>query len=520
MLRRSTLIVLWAFAVLAFSGGATAWRWSAMVADNERAGAIAHRILSQRADQHDAHMTNLAALAMTTTPPPGEALLLVAASILQFYPRIVAIDLVPLAEHAGGLVISSRKAPAEDINRLIRDAARQGSPKPALVRTPAGPDRYLLVKRVPNSAAAAYALSLEIDATRLADLDGASLPVGEVDLLMPDGGDLGQPALTVDLARTPWPAFTTFEKALGSASQPLILRLRREASMASVVPWSWIGLFAVAAGLTLLGWRTYAAARLAAREARSHAAFREQEVRLAHASRVNAMGELSLGIAHELTQPLAAILSQSQAGLRMIEATPLDRAAVVGVLEANVRHARRAGDILARLRDWVSARPGRTTTVDVNEVITGVIALTRADFDARGIATRLSLASPPPLVSADHVELEQVAYNLATNAADACAAADRPAVVTITTFLRDGRAGFEVRDSGDGLKPEALPRVFEPFYTSKDNGMGLGLALCQRLVERLGGEIKAANDPARGALFTVTLPSARTQIASQRQAAE
>jgi two-component system sensor kinase FixL len=511
MIRRSTTIALWLASVLVFATAATAWRRQAVLAEHESAGSVAHRIVSQRADQHDAHMTNLSSLALTASPPPRESLLLVARNVMQFYPRIAAVDLVPFG---AGEPISTRASLNEELAGLIREAVRPVSPKPVLVRAPEAAGHYLLIKRVPNTAAATHALALEIDAGRLADLDGTALSALEPEMAMPDGGALASPS-----PGTP-AGHVGFERVLGSASQPLLLRLRWPSSLSAMVPWPAIAAFAFLAALAAAGGLSFASARIAAREARRHAAFREQEVRLAHASRINAMGELSLGIAHELTQPLAAILSQSQAGLRLAQAAPLDAAAVAKVLEANVRHARRAGDILAKLRAWVSAKPGAARVVDLDRAAADVAALTRADLAYRGIETVLEPAGSGAFVRADPVEVEQIIYNLVSNAADACAQGGRGGVVRLRTFAADGRVGLEVRDNGPGIPPEAMARIFEPFFTSKADGMGLGLALCQRLAEKFGGQLTAANHAGGGAVLTLTLPAADAAGAKDRMAAE
>jgi signal transduction histidine kinase len=507
--------VLWVALVVIFAAGATYRNWSSFSAEYERDGALVHRIISQRADQHDAHMTSISALALATDPPPREAMGLVFSSIEQFYPRITAIDLVTFGAEPPASVISTRQEAPEQLARLISEAAQQGTQKPSL-RAGTTPGTYLLIKRVPNTASPKYALALEIDAARLTEMDSVPVPASEIELLMPDGTTLWSSAKLDRPATWSRPDTMTFRKTLGSASQPLLLQLRREFSLASIVPWNLIALFGLLTAAALLAYRKYSGARAAAREARALAAFSEQEVRLAHASRINAMGELSLGIAHELTQPLTAILSQSQAGLQMIGAEPADRTAIAGVLEANVRHARRAGKILGKLRDWVSAKPGGAAPVDINRVISEVVALTRNDLEKRNVMTRLALATPPPVVMADPIELEQIVYNLLSNAADASARADgSPAIVHLRTFEDALHIGLEVHDDGQGLTPDAMQKIFEPFFSSKPGGMGLGLTLCQRLAERFGGQIKVANHADGGAVFTVLLPAAR---AAQRPA--
>src|SRR5215210_6260427 len=225
--------------------------------------------------------------------------------------------------------------------------------------------------------------------------------------------------------------------------------------------------------------------------------------------RVNAVGEMASGIAHELTQPLAAILSQSQAGLRLAKTSPGLAAEIAGVLEANVRHAKRAGAILGRLRAYVTGEVPRARPTDLNVLVHGIAELVSRDLEQHDVVLALNLQEPEPWALVDPVSIEQVIHNLVQNAADAVQAAPRgQRSVAISTMVEKDEAVVRVTDQGPGIPAADLPRIFEPFYTTKPDGMGLGLSLCERLVGAAGGRIEAENQSGGGAVFTVRLPLA------------
>jgi C4-dicarboxylate-specific signal transduction histidine kinase len=223
--------------------------------------------------------------------------------------------------------------------------------------------------------------------------------------------------------------------------------------------------------------------------------------------RVNTVGEMASGIAHELTQPLTAILSRSQAGLRLARSPCPDPGEIIGALDANVRLAKRAGDILARLRAYVSNSAPAPEPASLNGLVRNVAELVQGDLERRGIGLELGLDTEDPVSVVDWVSIEQVVHNLVRNAADAVGTVPQEQrMVTVETGSKDGAATIVVRDQGPGIAPADLPRLFEPFFTTKSDGMGLGLPLCERLVESFGGWITAANAPEGGAVFTVRLP--------------
>jgi two-component system, LuxR family, sensor kinase FixL len=500
---------VWIGLTACFAAATSYWQWSTVVAAHQRDAAGLHRILSQRVDQHDAHLTGISALTTSADAPPLEALRAVAATIIQFYPRIVAVDIIAIHPEVSAIYTSREASQSVPVSAILTAAGR-GSRRAETVSASGSPGRYLLVKRAPNTDAARFALSLEIDGRRLVATDGILSAAAEISLLLPDGGSvlgtLPQPQPVVE------PGFVVplrTNKMLASASQSLGLELRRHISVFSLIPFSIIAAFATVTGLLLLLLRNVLVARRAEADAVVRAGASAQEARIAHATRINAMGELSLGIAHELTQPLAALLSQSQAGLRMLKSEVLDHDAIVGVLEANARHAKRAGALLQKLRDWNSTDPPINQTVDLNQVVTEIASLNRLELERRGTQLRLNLLEATLLVQADQVGLEQIVQNLFANARDACEAAlpvDR--LITVTTFQDGDQVGFKVCDNGPGFEPGAIDHLFEPFFTSKTDGMGLGLSICRRLVDAFGGAIRAANrtDGLIGAIITVILP--------------
>lgn len=224
---RGSLVAIWALISLAAAAATGYWRWSTLAAELSQAGATAHRVTSQRAEQHDAHMTGLSALALATEPPPVDALRQVAANIMQFYPRITAIDLVDMAKSS--VVMTTRQPPVAHVNEAIRVASKIGGQTPALARSGSSPGRYLLIKRVPNNAGARYALALEIDAARLAS-EEANIEAGtQRQLTLPDGTILRDAGTSKSDAGLFPSVSLAFSKPLGSSSQPRVLDIHRKA---------------------------------------------------------------------------------------------------------------------------------------------------------------------------------------------------------------------------------------------------------------------------------------------------
>lgn len=488
MLRRSRRAAILVAGLVAFGLACAAYslnRRSHDAAALEEAGRTLHRLISQRVDQHDAHLTSLSALVQAAEPAPVATVEQVAASIVRFYPRIVGIDVVDLALSPPRSLLDAAD-PA-----VVAEEARQAVGSNLRTRALDG-GRLLLVKRALTDGAGHYALALVIDMDRLSASDTA-LPEGAQAhlLLIEPGQSISAPA-------------RAFSADIASRTQPLRLTLTTSAPNWPLPPLGFLALAGLVIALAALLIERLLEARSAAKEAARKAVLAEQDARLAHAGRVNAMGELASGIAHELTQPLTAILGQAQAGRRLLAQPESDQDTLAGAFEAIARNARRAGDILGRLRAWISKSEPVVETVDLTELAGEVVHLLAANAQAAGATLRVTGDGSRPLVRADRVQLEQVVFNLARNGLEAVEGRAGERSVAIEIGMQGSDAVLAVRDSGPGLSPEA--RLFEPFFTTKPAGLGLGLALCVRLVERFDGTLAAENTAEGGAVFSIRLP--------------
>lgn len=455
--------------------------------------AVLHRLASQRADQHDAHLTALSAIAVASDDPEQRLFLEVAASITRFYPRITAIALVPL--HPDGAAAGVALDPA--LAERVRAAVMASGGEIALLPEPARAGHYLMAKRSPNSEAARHGLILSIDAARLLEDAGPfwDRPGVGLALSLPDGTPLFRRGMVGDPGQT---------RALGSASQPLRLETTRSIALADLFPPLRSALILLAATMAAFGGLAFLRQRRRAGQALEQARLSALDSRLAHAARVNAMGEMASGLTHELTQPLTAILAQAQAGRRLLERGDRDRLA--SALEDTVTQARRASAILERFRNWSRPQAAPVRAFDLRDALRNVAALLDPQARAQGVALTFDLPPDAVLLRADPVEMEQVGFNLLRNALEALR--DRPAgQIRLTLRPEAGKAVLTVRDNGPGIAPDLRPRLFTPFTTTRPDGTGLGLALSQRLVERAGGEI-ALEDSPEGASFRIALPLA------------
>ncbi len=476
-------------------------QWKIQLDELDRESADLHRRASQLVGQHDAHLTALSAIAVASAGQRPDLFLDVSAAISQFYPRIEAVFLVPLDRTQAG--IGSVPLPPGGAE-AIRQAARRSTGVPVLMSHPSRPGHYLMIKRSPNSDAARYALALGIDAAQLVSSDAAfwARDNVRVGLSLPGGARLIGPTDAGEMQ---------VSEPLASLSQPLQMEAGVRLGLPDLLPvWQVLGMAALVAigyGAVLTGLRQRARLRVAEREAE----LRRVEAQLTHAMRVNSMGEMASGMAHELTQPLTAILAQLQSGQRLLARGDTGRLAAV--LEDAVDQTRRGAAILERLRNWSRPRRGRLEAIDLGDVLANVRALLGPE--AERLATTLTVVAPggAVLVEADQVEMEQVIHNLVRNALEALED-QADARVDIALSVAGTDAVIEIADNGPGVDESILPELFAPFTTTREDGTGLGLALSQRLVERAGGEIVHVPGPS-GATFRIVLPLAR---AGQRTA--
>ena len=256
-----------------------------------------------------------------------------------------------------------------------------------------------------------------------------------------------------------------------------------------------------------------------ARRQRAEDELRARREELAHAQRVATLGELSASLAHEITQPLTAIAANAQAARRML-ATPAADDELKETLGDIARDAERAGSIVRRVRAMVRKQPGEHQPVDINATITGVTAILRRDILQARISLQLRLDESLPRVLGDPVQLQQVVLNLLVNACQAMAdVVDAPRVLRVETAEpTPGSVEITVADTGTGVAGPELERMFEPFVSSKADGLGMGLSINRSIVEAHGGCIVATRNRDRGLTLRVTLPTAGSGRADLRGA--
>ena len=247
-------------------------------------------------------------------------------------------------------------------------------------------------------------------------------------------------------------------------------------------------------------------AEVAARE--SEIRYREVQMALAHANRVATMGQLSASIAHEVNQPIAAVVTNAHAALRWLSAKPQDIEEVREALGRIVKDGNRAGAVVHRIRALVKKAPPRKDGLEINQAILEVIALAHGEIEKNGVSVRMQFAEGLPLIQGDRVQLQQVILNLIINAVEAMSSdstVSRELLIS-TSCAEPNSVSVAVRDSGPGLDPMSLDRVFEAFYTTKPDGLGMGLAICRSIIEAHGGQLWATAATPEGAVFNFTLP--------------
>ncbi len=443
---------------------------------------IAHRLLSQRAAQHDAILATLSLLASSvhTRDNPEQRLAAV-------YPQLLAV----LRRDDGSAWPAAGLQQAE----LRSRASRHAELGPVDAQT----GQFTLVL-----AAEPSSFALRIDARSMVPWE--EWPVaraGPVHVALAHADRTlvlqpGQPANAQPFGLTEGFVFT---KRLAPESQPFELRLRRATGPADW-PWMLLAAWILLASLALAAFATWRRARQSSRRA-------QEMLRFGQVARLNTMGELAAGMAHELNQPLAAIVANAQAVRRMLadDAPALDtlRHAIAQV-EAQ---GRRAADVVTRLRRQVEtpAGTGPMQTVDLRVNLRSVLDLLESDARHRGVA--ITTRGGPVLVKADPIALEQIVHNLLANALQALdAVPDAERSIHIVVHSDQTHGILTLRDSGPGIDEEHLARLFEPFFSTRPGGLGLGLSLSEALTQAMHGTLSAGHAPTRGAQFRLALPLA------------
>ena len=448
---------------------------------------IAHRLLSQRVVQHDAVMATLALL----QAPRNAAGQTPEQRLSTVYPQILAVQ----RRDPG------RTWPQDGLEDRLGEAEAQSRQRqhPVLANADLTAGRYQLVL---GADPASYALLIDLRAAvpwSEWPMEPSSSPVrvtldyaGQQFVIQP--GQLHEGGWRFD-----------FHKPLAADSQPFNVVAVRQVGW-QTLPWgqflAWVA--AVAAGLAAL--RTLQRQRAERRRA-------EELLRLGQVARLNSLGELAAGMAHELNQPLTAVLANTQAAKRLLADDPPELDTARSAMTQAVEQARRAASVVARLRRVVE-RPelvGQVQPVLLQDAVRNALYLLEPECSRRSVRPVVEASTPLMAVLAEPVALEQIIHNLLMNALQALeqvSPAERQ--LTLAMSAQQGRGVLSVRDTGTGLSDELLMRMFEPFFTTREAGLGLGLSLCETLAQGMGSTLTARNLQPRGAELRLSLPLAPT----------
>jgi C4-dicarboxylate-specific signal transduction histidine kinase len=252
-----------------------------------------------------------------------------------------------------------------------------------------------------------------------------------------------------------------------------------------------------------------AQATIALEATRRERQLRELQTALAHVHRVTTMGQLAASIAHELKQPLAALMISGNTSLRWLAKDPPELDEARQSVELMMKDGNRATAVIERIHGLVKKGAPRTDTVDINDAIREVISLIHSEATKDSVVIKTQLEENIARIRGDRVQLQQVILNLILNAIEAMNNVGRDSReldISTTKEADSEHVMVAVQDTGPGLKPENLNRIFEPFYTTKSDGMGMGLSICRYIIEEHGGRLWATGSHGRGAMFQFTIP--------------
>ena len=240
-------------------------------------------------------------------------------------------------------------------------------------------------------------------------------------------------------------------------------------------------------------------------------ALQQTRTELARVARMNQMVAMTGSIAHEINQPIAAIMANASAGLRWLERTNPDVSEARAVLRAILREGQRTDNVIQGIRATFKADVEARVSVDLNKLLREVLVVAQGDHRDRPIEVHTDLDENLPLVAADRVQLQQVVFNLITNAVDAMdTVTDRVRSLRVVSELNGGKSVVvTIEDAGTGFAPGNIDRIFDTFFTTKSHGMGMGLAICRSIIEAHGGKLSASPGRPHGAVFQIVLPVGR-----------
>ena len=444
---------------------------------------ISHRLLSQRAVQHDAVLATLALLQPTAPPGSAES---AEQRLSSVYPQILGVQ----RRDPGVAWPSGDLEEAEQASRKTRGATLSN------LDFTSARGRYQLVLA---AQPASYALLIDVFGS--VPWTEWSMPVqtSPVRVTLEHAGQ----SFVVQaghISESGWRF--EFHKHLASASQPFDLVAIRQVGWQEL-PWTAMVLWTLGMAAALAAWSAWRRQGSARHRA-------EELLRVGQVARLNALGELAAGMAHELNQPLTAILASTQAARRLLQEDPAELPTALQAMEQAVAQARRAAEVLGRLRRTVEQpNPAQTgQAVDLEQTVRKALDLLEPECSRRAVVPTVHVTQPARVL-AERVALEQIVHNLITNALqalDLVPANERNLDIGMETG--QGMGLLRVADTGPGIAPGALPHLFEPFFSTRDGGLGLGLSLCETLATGMGGQLRAHANVPRGAVFVLTLPLA------------
>ncbi len=486
--RRLVLVMCWALLAV----GGAAWlaqtRLTQLREAFETDARIVHRLLSQQSVQNDAILASLALLQPATDGTDA------AQRLPSVYPRILRV------------LVRREGRPWPDTLQPALEAALLSSQQargPALGHGDFGSGRYWLVQA---GQPASFALQLDLRATVPWDewpMDPAASPV-RVLLAYDHQRVVLQPGRSL-----PHGWHYGFSKTLASPGQPFEVQATRDVGWGEL-PWLAMLAWATATAAAMAAWLAARRQRVARRRA-------EELLRLGQVARLNTLGELAAGMAHELNQPLTALLASTQATQRLLREEPPDLETAQTAMAQAVRQARRAADVIGRLRKLVERPdPSSAAPVSLQVAAQDALHLLAPELQRRAITTELHAEAGLPDALADPVALQQIIHNLLMNAAQALEHTPKAQRRIVLLMARHGAAQLllSVRDHGPGIAVVDRERLFEPFYSTRMGGLGLGLPLCESLAQSMGGSLvlapASATETNSGAEFLLTLPASES----------
>lgn len=470
--RHALWLGLWALLATAGAAALARLELSRLYAAFDTDVRITHRLLSQRMAQHDAALATLALLQPAAGPDAAQR------RLPSLYPQVVAVQ----RRDATQPWTRPGLAAAQDESRRLG--------RPVLGPMDLAQGRYWLVLA---GEPASFALQLSLRETVPTDEWPASAAPVRLSLEMAGQSFALQPGAA---QQETWRFQTT--KVLGSATQPFALVASRGVGWGDL-PWGWMAVWALACAAVLAAARGLWGLRVQRRRA-------EQLLRLGQVGRLNAMGELAAGLAHELNQPLTALLANTQAAGRLLAEESPDLDTVRCALAQAVGQTRRAAEVVSRLRRAMEhPGPAVCEPVSLDAAAREALHLLAPELQRHGIDAQVE--GPPVQVLAEAVAVNQIVHNLLMNAIQALEQVPPGQRRLVLATSQDGASGrLSITDTGPGITADALPRLFEPFFTTRPGGMGLGLSLCETLAERMGGRLSVGAPSPRGACFQLGLP--------------